>query len=60
MFPSDPPENLKKPLLFRCFQGDQREALGRKRLRIKTALYALVKFLHKLGHIHHFLNFRWI
>ena len=32
MFPFDPLENIRKPLVFRCFQGDQKETLGRKGL----------------------------
>ena len=31
MFPFDPPENIRKPLVF-CFQGDQKGTLGRKGL----------------------------
>ena len=32
MFPFDPLENIRKPLLFSCFQGDQKRTLGRKEL----------------------------
>ena len=32
MFPFDPPENIRKPKVFLCFQGDQKETLGRKGL----------------------------
>ena len=32
MFPFDPPENIRKPLVFGCFQGDQKGTLGRKGL----------------------------
>ena len=32
MFPFDPPENIRKPKVFWCFQGDQKRTLGRKRL----------------------------
>ena len=32
MFPFDPPENIRKPKVFWCFQGDQRRTLGRKEL----------------------------
>ena len=32
MFPFDPPENIRKPLVFWCFQGDQKETLERKGL----------------------------
>ena len=30
MFPSDPPETIRKPKVFWCFQGDQKGTLGRK------------------------------
>ena len=30
MFPFNPPENIRKPLVFSCFQGDQKGVLGRK------------------------------
>ena len=32
MFPFDPPENIRKPKVFSCFQGDQKGTLGRKGL----------------------------
>ena len=32
MFPFDPPENIRKPLVFLCFQGDQKGTLGSKGL----------------------------
>ena len=32
MFPFDPPENIRKPKVFGCFQGDQKGTLGRKGL----------------------------
>ena len=32
MFPFDPPENIRKPLVFGCFQGDQKGTLERKGL----------------------------
>ena len=34
MFPFDPPENIKKPAVFICFQGDQKGILGRKGFKI--------------------------
>ena len=34
MFPFDTPENIRKSKVFRCFQGDQKWTLGRKKLRI--------------------------
>ena len=30
MFLFDPPENFRKPKVFRCFPGDQKGTLGRK------------------------------
>ena len=35
MFPFDPSENIKKPLIISCFQGDQKGTLGRKGLMTK-------------------------
>ena len=32
MFPFDPPENIRKPKVFLCFQGDQKGTLGSKGL----------------------------
>ena len=32
MFPFDPPENIRKPKNFWCFQGDQKGTLGSKGL----------------------------
>ena len=32
MFPFDPSENIRKPLVFCCFQRDQKGTLGRKGL----------------------------
>ena len=32
MFPFNPPENIRKPKVFWCFQGDQRGSLGSKGL----------------------------
>ena len=34
MFPFDPPENIRKPKVFLCFQGNQKGTLGSKGLRI--------------------------
>ena len=31
--PFDPPENIRKPKVFRCFQEDQKGTLGSKGLR---------------------------
>ena len=38
MFPFDPPENIRKPLVFWCFQGDQKGTLGRKGLKFQQSL----------------------
>ena len=32
MFPFDSPENIRKPLVFWCFQGNQKRTLRRKRI----------------------------
>ena len=40
MFPFDPPENMRKPNVFWCFQCDQKVILGSKGL--------MMKFLRKL------------
>ena len=32
MFPFDLPQNIRKPLVFSCFQGEQKRTLERKRL----------------------------
>ena len=34
MFPFDPPENIRKPKVFWCFQGDQKGTLGSKGLKL--------------------------
>ena len=42
MFSFDPPENIKKPKVFWCFQGDQKKTLGRTvfKFDIWTGLFA--------------------
>ena len=42
MFSFDPPENIKKPKVFWCFQGDQKKILGRTDFKfdIWTGLFA--------------------
>ena len=40
MFPFDLSENIRKPLVFLCFQGDQKETLGRKGLKV---IYSFIK-----------------
>ena len=34
MFAFDPPENIRKPLAFWCFQGDQKGTFGRNGLSV--------------------------
>ena len=34
MLPFDPRENIRKPLIFWCFEGDQKKTLGRNGLRM--------------------------
>ena len=41
MFPFDPPENIRKPLVFWSFQGDQKGKVGRKRLTCKMNILIL-------------------
>ena len=50
MLPFDPPENIRKPSVFWCFQGDQKGTLGRKGLKhlylntlVSIQFYQLVK-----------------
>ena len=43
MFPFDPPENIRKPKVFRCFQGDQKGTLGRKGL-ISSVISMLIYY----------------
>ena len=43
MFRFDPPENIRKPLVFRYFQGDQKGTSGRKGLNLDTILISVVK-----------------
>ena len=38
MFPFHPPENIRKPLVFLCFQGDQMGTLGSKGLKYNNFL----------------------
>ena len=39
MFPFDPPENIRKPCVFWCFQGDQQETVR------KALIIILIWFL---------------
>ena len=50
MFPFDPPENMRKPLVCDVFKGDEKETLGRKGLR--TARVSLTTFASNL-HLFH-------
>ena len=34
MFPSDPPEKIRKPKVFLCFQRDQKETLERNGVKV--------------------------
>ena len=42
MFPFYPPENINKPNIFWCFQGDQKGFLGRKGLSKVNKLNGLI------------------
>ena len=44
MFPFDPNENIRKPLVF-CFQGDQKGTLGRKGLTLCIYIYGRGKLM---------------
>ena len=44
MFPFDPPENIRKPKAFSCFQGDQKGTLERKGLNKALAAIFLPKY----------------
>ena len=33
MYPFDPPQNIRKPLVFLCFKEDQKGTLGRNGLK---------------------------
>ena len=47
MFPFDPPENIRKPKVFWCFQGDQKGTLGRKGLKkLENYMTCQVDFLN--------------
>ena len=50
MFPFDPPENMRKPLVCDVVKGDEKETLGRKGLR--TARVSLTTFASNL-HLFH-------
>ena len=48
--PFDPPENIRKPKVFWCFQGDQKEILGIKRVKLRpnevaSALLTLISYV---------------
>ena len=45
MFPFDPPENIRKPLVFWCFQGDQKGTLGRIWITPSSYLYNFFIFV---------------
>ena len=58
MFPFDPPENIRKPLLFWCFQGDQKWTLRRNGLRLSNATWSEIAKKNGAwaGAAMHFLN----
>ena len=45
MFPFDPPENIRKPLVLGCFQGDQKGTSGRYGLSNDDLVKNIVKRL---------------
>ena len=45
MFPFDPPETIRKPLVFLCFQGDQKRTLASKGLKVSTFKHCIVSIL---------------
>ena len=45
MFPFDSLENIRKPSVFSCFQGDQKETLGRNRLRYRKWMWSNLQFI---------------
>ena len=47
MFAFDPPENIRKPLVFLCFQGHQKGTLGRKGLKMILCLCIYFVFTKK-------------
>ena len=49
MLPFDPPENIRKPKVFRCFQGDQEGTLGGEGLRLKTPHIKNSTFIVRVG-----------
>ena len=44
----DPPENIRKLLVLWCFQGDQKGALGKQRLRSESTLKMEILSGHSL------------
>ena len=57
MFPFDPPENMRKPLVCDVFKGDEKETLGRKGLR--TARVSLTTFASNL-HLFHVSRIKYV
>ena len=49
MLPFDHPENIGKPKVFSCFQGDEKGALGRKGLK---SLMANLSILHVMANVY--------
>ena len=56
MFHFDPPENIRKPLFFWCFQGDQKRKLGREGLASKTSQTGFKPAQNQLSN---FVKWRW-
>ena len=50
-FPFDPHENIRKTLVFRCFQGDQKGILGRKGLTVLQARLLSTSFLFVFDYV---------
>ena len=44
MFPFDPPENIRKPKVFLCFQGGLKGNIGKKRVKIFCQEYSRLLF----------------
>ena len=60
LFPFDPPENIRKPKVFWCFQGDQKGTLGRKGLRVRKYKNEFKKEIACRYHILSAENKPWI
>ena len=45
VLPFDPPENIRKPLVFWCFQVDQKGTLGRKRVMKSNIVEVVIQIV---------------